>query len=203
MRKMRLPPQLEGRHLHDHRQRLDDEHAADEHQHELLLGDQRHHAERRAERQRADVAHEHLRRIGVEPEEAEARGGQRAAEDRQLAGAGHVRDLQILGELRVAGDVGEDHVGAGGDHHRTDRQAVEPVGEVHGVRGADHDQRRERHVEPAEIGLTFLKNGMAMRRLEARNRDQREHRQRRHRELRREACSAPREPVELPAGDLR
>ena len=45
------------------------------------------HAERGAERQRADVAHEHLRRVGVEPQEAQARAGERAAEDQQLAGA--------------------------------------------------------------------------------------------------------------------
>ena len=43
-------------------------------------------AERRADRQRADIAHEHLRRIGVEPEKAQARAAERRAEDQQLAG---------------------------------------------------------------------------------------------------------------------
>ncbi len=79
MRKMRLRAQLEGGDLQDHRKGLDDEHAARDQQHDLVLGQQRDDAERGAERQRADVAHEHHRRVGVEPEEAEARAQQRAA----------------------------------------------------------------------------------------------------------------------------
>ena len=44
-------------------------------------------AEHRAERERTDVAHEHHRRIGVEPQEAQARAGDRRADDHQLARA--------------------------------------------------------------------------------------------------------------------
>src|SRR5690606_20335612 len=63
-----LPAELEGADLEDHRERLDDEDAADDRQDERLLARERDDAERGAERERADVAHEHLRRVRVEPE---------------------------------------------------------------------------------------------------------------------------------------
>ena len=47
-------------------------------EHDLLADDHGDDAERGAERERADVAHEHLRRVGVEPEEAEAGADERA-----------------------------------------------------------------------------------------------------------------------------
>ena len=87
-----LAGELERRHLDHHRQRLDDEHAAHDEQHDLLAHDHGDRAERGAERERADVAHEHLGRIGVEPEEAQARAGDRAADHRELAGARDVAE---------------------------------------------------------------------------------------------------------------
>ena len=51
-------------------------------------------AEQAAERQRAGVAHEDLRRRRVEPQKAEARADQRAADDREFAGAGDVIDAR-------------------------------------------------------------------------------------------------------------
>ena len=66
-----------------------------------FLVEHREHAERAAERQRADVAHEDRGRVGVEPEEADAGADHRAAEDRQLAGAGDVRDVQVLGDVEA------------------------------------------------------------------------------------------------------
>ena len=95
-----------------------------------------------AERQRAGVAHEDLRRRRVEPEKAEAGADQRAADHRQLAGAGHEIDLQIVGEHRVAGEIGDDAEGRRGDHHRHDRETVEAVGEIDRIAGADDDERR-------------------------------------------------------------
>ena len=65
-------------------------------EHDLLARDDGDGAERAAERQRADVAHEDLRRVGVEPQEGQARAGHRGAEDQQLAGAGDVREQQVL-----------------------------------------------------------------------------------------------------------
>src|SRR5579862_491668 len=154
-----LPPQLERHHLADHRQRLDDEDAADDQQHELLARDERDDPERRAECERADVAHEHLRRVGVEPEEAEARRRERAAEDRELARARDVRDLEVLGDLRVARGVGEDRVRPARDHDGSDREPVEPVGQVDGVRRADDDDRAEGDVPEPQIRVHVLQEG--------------------------------------------
>ena len=69
------PPagELERRDLDHHRQRLDDEHAAHDEQHDLLPDDDGDRAQRGAQRERADIAHEHLGRIRVEPEETQAR----------------------------------------------------------------------------------------------------------------------------------
>ena len=125
----------------------------------------------RAERQGADVAHEHHRRIGVEPQEAEAGADQRRAEDRQLAGAGDVRHLQILGEAGIAGGVGEDAVGEGRGHHRADRQAVEAVGEVDGIGGADQQHGGERNVEQAEVDVQMLEEGKVERGVEVGHED--------------------------------
>ena len=50
---------------------------------------------------------------------------------------------------------------AGGDHHRHDGQAVEPVGEIDRIRGADHHQGGEQQkCQPSGIS-TSLKNGTA------------------------------------------
>ncbi len=65
------------------------------------------------------------------------------------------------------------HVGAGGDHHRPDREPVEPVGQVHRVRRADEHERRERQVEEPEVRpCTFLKNGNATVGWNSRHREQ-------------------------------
>ena len=57
---------------------LEHEQAADDHQHELMVGGDRDRAERSAEREAAGVAHEDRGRRRVEPEE-----GQPGADDRQ------------------------------------------------------------------------------------------------------------------------
>jgi len=64
--------------LQHHRHRLHYEHAAHDEQHDLLAHDDRDRAERRAKGQRTNVAHEYLGRVRVEPQEAQARAGQRA-----------------------------------------------------------------------------------------------------------------------------
>ena len=62
MRNTRLPVSLNESTWMIDGQRLDDEHAAHDEQHDLLAHDDRDGAERRAERERADVAHEYLGR---------------------------------------------------------------------------------------------------------------------------------------------
>ena len=128
-----------------------DEQAADDGQHDLVLGGDRDRADQAAERQRTGVAHEDRGRRRVEPEEAEAGADHRAEHDRQFAGAGHEMDLQIFGEHRVAGEIGDDAEGGRRDHDRHDRQPVEAVGQVHRIAGADDDEAGERNEEPAEI----------------------------------------------------
>ena len=113
---------------------------------------------RPAERERAGVAHEDRGRRRVEPEEAKPRADHRAAYHRELAGAGHVVDLQIVGEHRVAGEIGDADEARRRDHHRADGEAVEPVGQVHRVAGADDDEGAEQHEEPAEIDDHFLEH---------------------------------------------
>ena len=131
---------LEVEDLRRNRQGLGDEDAAHDGEDDFLTDDDGDGAERGAERQRADVAHEDLGRVGVEPEEAEAGAGHRAEEDGQFAGTRDVGHQQVLGEHRVAGDVGEDGERTGDHHGRHDRQPVEAVGQVHRVAGADDDE---------------------------------------------------------------
>src|SRR6185295_11093041 len=111
---------LEIDHLDHHRERLGDEYAAHDEKHDLLAHDYGDGAERGAQRERADVAHEHFRRIGVEPEETQARAHQRAAVHRQFARARDVGHAEVLREHRVAGNVGEDAERAAHHHGRHD-----------------------------------------------------------------------------------
>jgi len=71
-----------------------------------------------------------LRGIGVVPEKAQTCGHHRGTEHAQLTDAGDVRNLQILGEFHVAGHVRDHRVGARGDHHRADGQAVKAVRQI-------------------------------------------------------------------------
>ena len=92
----------------------------------------------------------------------------RAEDHGELAGAGHEMDLQIFGEDRVAGQIGDDAEGGGGDHDRHDGQPVEAVGQVHRVAGADDDDAGEGDEEPAEIEQEVLDEGKGQRRGERR-----------------------------------
>ena len=104
---------LVDRDLDDDRQRLDHEQAADDHQHELVVRGDRDRAERSAQREAAGVAHEDRRRRRVEPQEGEPRADDRQQQHGEVAGAGHVRDAEIVGELRVADEVGDQQEGDG------------------------------------------------------------------------------------------
>src|SRR3989338_4262222 len=166
--------QLEGADLQDHRQRLQDEHAADEEKQDLLLDDDGHGADGAAEGARADVAHEDFRGVGVVAKDAEGGAGHGGAEDGQLALLGHLGEVEVLGELGVAADVGERGEGAGGDGHAADGEPVQAVGEVDRVRRAhqhqhdedDEGQRRQRQRVPAvqqrinhQVGPQLLEKG--------------------------------------------
>ena len=93
------------------RQRLDHEQAADDHQHELVMGRDRDRAERAAEREAAGVAHEDRGRRRVEPQEGEAGADDRQQQHGEVADAEHVRNAEIVGERRVADEVGDEQEG--------------------------------------------------------------------------------------------
>ena len=87
-----LPPAgalepLVGAGLEQHRERLRGKHATDQQQEKLRLEQDRHRAQRAADRQAAGVAHEHLGGMRVEPEKTDRGPHECRAEDRQLAGA--------------------------------------------------------------------------------------------------------------------
>ena len=84
MRRTRRPSPLEGDHLEDHRERLDQEDPADQEQQHLGLRHDRERGERAAEPHRAGVAHEDLSREGVVPEEPDRGPDQAGAEDGEV-----------------------------------------------------------------------------------------------------------------------
>src|ERR1022692_582046 len=135
--------QLIAAHLKDDGNGFQNEDAADEEQQDFLLDEHGNHGHGAAEAQRTDVAHEDFGGMRVVPQEADASPGHGAAEHGEFAGARIARQLQVLGELRVAAGIGEDGESAGGDHHEADGEAIEPVGEVNGVGAEHHHQRHE------------------------------------------------------------
>src|ERR1035441_1200019 len=129
--------QLVAAHLKDDGNSFQNENSADEQQQDFLLDEHGNHGHGAAEAQRTDVAHEDVGGMRVVPEEADAGPGHGAAEHGELGGARIARQLQVLGKILVAAGIGEDGEGAGGDHHETDGEAIEPVGEGDGVRAED------------------------------------------------------------------
>ena len=79
-----------------------------------------------------------------------------AAQHRKLSGAGDIVNLQVVGEDRIAAEVGDHPEARGGDHHRHDGKPVEAVGQIYRVAAADDDEHREQHEDPAEIEHQFL-----------------------------------------------
>ncbi len=124
--------------------RFDNENSTDEGQQQLLLDDDRYHADRSSQGERAHVAHEDLGGMRVVPEKADGRADHRSAEDRHFGHLRHARQFEIVGKLSVPADVGEHGQRTGRDHRASDRQAVEAVSEIDGV-GRSH--KHERHEE--------------------------------------------------------
>src|SRR5690606_6681884 len=93
-----LAGHIEHGHLDDDRENLDDEKAADNGEHDLVLGRHGDRAEQTAERERPGIAHEDGRGRRIEPEEAEARADHGAQHYGKLPGARHEMDLQVISE---------------------------------------------------------------------------------------------------------
>ena len=93
-----MPVQLERGDLDHHRQGLRHEQAADDRQHDLVLGGDRDRAEPPPSASEPVSPMKICGRRRVVPEEAEAGPDHGAAEHRQLADAGHEVELQVVGE---------------------------------------------------------------------------------------------------------
>src|SRR5271167_2700458 len=97
---------FEARDLNDDRDCLENEQPADDRQHELVLCNDADRPKGSADRQRSRVAHKDHGRWRIEPEETQARSNHRTAKDGELAGAGDVMDLQVVGKDRITGEIG-------------------------------------------------------------------------------------------------
>src|SRR4029079_1813557 len=97
-----LAGHLETGDLQDDGGGLEYEDAAHPQSHDLLPDDHGDDAQRPADGQRTDIAHENLRGIRVEPQEAQARTGERRAENQELARSPDFWNLQIVGVHGIA-----------------------------------------------------------------------------------------------------
>ena len=146
---------LERGDLGDHRQRLEDEHAAEDDEEELGVGRDGETGERAAEGERAGVAHEDLGGRRVPPEEPEAGAHARGGDEGEVVRVAHLVALDArvgLAVLVVRPDADED---VGAEDHRRDagREPVETVGEVHAVgRAGDHDVGEDDEEDDADDG---------------------------------------------------
>ena len=154
-----LSPELVRSHLKDHRERLQDKDPSDEDQEDFIFRRHGHDAQRGAQRQGADISHEHLRGIGVEPQKTQARRDDGGAEHRHLADTGNIRDLEVVGELEMAGHVGDQGVSRGGGHDRSDGETIQAVGKVDGVGRPDDHQHGERDIPDAQVRPDVLQEG--------------------------------------------
>src|ERR1017187_1705188 len=137
--------ELVGANLQNHRERFDDENAADEGQQKLLLDHDCDGADRATERERAYVAHENFGRMRVVPEKSYGGADHGSAEDSELTDLRHALQFEIGRKRGVAAEVGEDGERSGGDHGATDGETVEAVGKIHGVAGPDNHDDNEDH----------------------------------------------------------
>ena len=125
-----------------------------------MLGDNADRSECSPHRERTCIAHEHHRGRCVVPEKSETGADQSTTENRQLANANNVVELQVSGINTVSDEIRDETETCGGDHDRHNRQAVESVRQVDGIRRADRDEDREGDEEPAEIDQNILEKGM-------------------------------------------
>ena len=146
-----LAAQLERTDLQDNRQGFHDENAAHNHQQEFLAQQYGDNAQRAAERQRTDIAHKDLRRVGVEPQETQARADNRRTDDNQLAGVTQIRNMQIVGEVHVPGGPRHQREAGCDEDGRHNRQAVEAVGQVDRIAGTDDDEVSQQDVKQSQL----------------------------------------------------
>ena len=98
--------------------------------------------------------------MAIEPEKAEPGSNEGRAKNRQLAGVGIKRDLEILGDAEIARRVGQQRISKCDRDCAADRQSVETIRQVDCVRGTSDDEREKEKREWAHVYITgSLKNG--------------------------------------------
>ena len=65
-------------------------------------------------------------------------------------------DTQILGKLRVSGNIDQQHVCKSRNAYQSDSKAVNAVRKIHGIRRSDDHQHGKGNIEPADIKEPFL-----------------------------------------------
>src|SRR5438270_2003073 len=78
--------ELETQHLHDDRNRFDDENATNNGEQKFLLTTNRDHADHPADGERTGIAHENFGRMTIEPKKPESGADERRANHGELAG---------------------------------------------------------------------------------------------------------------------
>src|SRR5437868_8701980 len=85
--------ELETQHLHDDRDRFDDENATDNGEQKFLLTTNRDHSDHPTDGERAGIAHEDFGGMTIEPKESESGADKRSANHGELTGKRIERDL--------------------------------------------------------------------------------------------------------------
>ena len=131
---MRLPVSRKLSTWKNHRNRFENEDAAHDREEQFLFAANRDDADDAADRERAGVAHDDFRGMAIEPKKPQAGPDERGADDRQLAGVGIERDLEIFRDAKISRGVGKQRVSKRDRDRAANGEAVEAVGEIHRVR---------------------------------------------------------------------
>ena len=136
--------------LDDDREALDEEHAAEDGDEQLLADDDGADGDDAADGEAAGVAHEHLRGEGIVPQEADEGTHEGTEVDHQLFGAGDVHDVEVAGHGDVTGHIGQDAEHDADDGGVTGGHAVHAVVQVSAIgHGGNHEDSHEDEQYPA------------------------------------------------------
>ena len=148
-------PQLVAPHLQHHAQCLENKHAANKRQQQLLLDHHRHRPNRPAQRQRSYISHEDLRRMCVVPEKPDTRPHHRPAKHSELTHHRHPLHLQVVRKHGMAAHIGQHRQRPGRDDRAPDRQPIQPIRQIHRIaRSGNHDhdkQHKRKKRQPLQV----------------------------------------------------
>src|SRR5438067_9162499 len=154
------PGQLKAQHLHDDRDRFEDENTAHNSEETVLLTTNGDNADHPTDGERAGVSHENFGRVTIKPEETQARTDERGTNHRQLTGEWIKRDLQILRDLEITGGIRKKSIGERDRDGAADGETVETVGQIDRIGGTDDYHGKKMSVNhPMSVITGALKNG--------------------------------------------